>query len=163
VKWGDDLYAGVATDITQIFPQEACEIWKYDGSEWTCIVGDDTGADPTDPEYDGFGDLYNKYVWSMDIADNALWAGTVNHQIKLQKPWTFSEGCEVWRYDDTELKPSVEDSTGEKPNGFGEWYNRGARSMIEYPSGSGNVIVGTMTLIGFREKMEGCEIWIRYP
>ena len=104
----------------------------------------------------------------LEIVDNALWAGTVHHHFKLSETgilYPSTKGCEVWCYDDTELKASVEDVNGEKPNGFGEWWNRGARSMIEYPSGSGRVVVGTLTFRGFGidEEIESFEIWMRYP
>jgi hypothetical protein len=158
VKWGDDLYVGTATSVLQVFSDEAIEIWKYDGNGWECIVGDEPGHQ--DEWDDGFGDYYNKYAWSMDTAGNALWVGTVHHHLI---PWPKSYGCEVWRYDGTELEPIVENVEGEKPNGFGEWWNRAARSMIEYPEGSGNIVVGTLTFKRLLEEQEGCEVWIRYP
>jgi hypothetical protein len=78
----------------------------------------------------------------------------------------LSKGCEVWCYNGTDLIASVEDVNGEEDNGFGQWFNRGARSMIEYPVGSGNVVVGTMTVNNPLDKdveEEGCEIWMWHP
>jgi len=49
---------------------------------------------------------------------------------------------------------------------FGQWFNRGARSMIEYPVGSGNVVVGTLTIEDILDKNveeAGCEIWMWCP
>jgi hypothetical protein len=170
VKWGNNLYVGVAASAVQFVTKKALEIWKYNGTNWTCIVGNDTGAPEDEKWYDGFGDYYNKYPWSMVVAKDTLWIGTLNHRLKvnLTKPFVhmLSKGCEVWCYNGTDLIASVEDVNGEEDNGFGQWFNRGARSMIEYPVGSGNVVVGTMTVNNPLDKdveEEGCEIWMWHP
>jgi len=51
--------------------------------------------------------------------------------------------------------------TTEKPNGFGDHLNFGARSMIEYPLNSKNVFLGTFTSY-WMLKEAGCAIWVRY-
>ena len=93
-------------------------------------------------------------------SDNKLWVGTLNMQIRMIGEDT--KGCEVWCYNGTKWMPIVKESTGEIDNGFGNIYNEGARGMIEYPAGSGNIVVGTFKLTKPFETSEGCEIWMRY-
>ena len=118
---------------------------------------------------DGFGDYYNKYCWSMAVCGDELWMGTSNNQLIKNSssilPDYDSKGCEVWHYDGENLTASVKDDTGEISNGFGNMSIIGARSMIEYPVGSGNVIVGTYSIKSFIPEVKeiGCEVWIRYP
>ena len=52
----------------------------------------------------------------------------------------------------------VKNGIDKKSNGFGYLNNVGARSMLEYPPGSGNIVVGTFKFI---YPQEGCEVWIR--
>ncbi len=112
-------------------------------------------------EKDGFGSKHNKYIWSMTVSsDNMLWVGTLSMQLKsLVMPTT--KGCEIYRYDGTSWTPIIKDDIGEMDNGFGYVYNDGARAMIEYPTGSGNLIVGTFKQVEPYKFSEGCEIWIR--
>jgi hypothetical protein len=168
------LYVGTAVLAAQ--DEEGLEIWRYNGTNWTCIIGDNSGY--YDYRDDGFGDTLNKYAWSMNVSsDNKLWVGTLNGH-----PWgpPRSNGCEVWCYNGSSWTGIVNTTYGEIPNGFGDIVNVGSRSMIEYPEGSGNIVVGTfrastkemknnrrlfnlgilllLTIFGFG----GCEIWIRY-
>jgi hypothetical protein len=162
INWSNQyLYVGVAVDVNQlIIPghiPEALEIWNYSGSTWKCMAGDDVTHNELNFSYDGFGNYWNKYPWSMSRCLNNLWVGTANGQ----RTGLFkdeSEGCEVWHLNGTNWYPVVKDGY-EKPNGFGQWQNSGARSMIEFPKNSGRLVVGTFTPSGD----EGCEIWIRYP
>jgi hypothetical protein len=175
VNYSSNLYIGTATSPFQVEKPwkdvEAIEVWRYDGTEgwdaWECIIGDDTGASENDPEYDGFGDKYNKYCWSMIACGDELWMGTSNNQFVSDFPIPdyVSKGCEVWNYDGENLTPSVKDDIGEIGNGFGNMSTIGARSMIEFPVGSGNVVVGTYSIRDvFKPEVEelGCEVWIRY-
>jgi len=165
VKWDNSLYVGVTGSALQTDGDRACEIWKYNEMGWECIIGN--GSSQSEIKWkDGFGDYLNKYPWSMVVVNDALWIGTLNHRFTVF-PWTESEGCEVWRYDGTDVSASVENENGEISNGFGQWFNRGARMMIEYPEGSSQIIIGTMSihkpLARDINEEEGCEIWIRYP
>lgn len=160
VVYNDELYVATATDAYQ--PNgpnvQGCEIWKYDGENWTEIIGE-CRSNPD--EKDGFGSKLNKYVWSMTVSsDNKLWVGTLNMQIRMIGETT--KGCEVWRYNETSWMSIVKDDVGEIENGFGYIYNEGARGMIEYPAGSGNIVVGTFKLVKPYKILEGCEIWVRY-
>ena len=107
-------------------------------------------------------------------SDDKLWVGTFNG------PWT--NGCEVWCYNGTNWTAKVKDDIGEKPNGFGDKMDSGARSMIEYPKSSKNIVVGTfrgsaqaliLAAIGklkdwlgcedaFEEGIGGCQVWLRH-
>ncbi|UCD14141.1 MAG: hypothetical protein JSW60_01625 [Thermoplasmatales archaeon] len=159
--YNNELYVGTASNLIL---NKGCEIWKYDGVNWMPVISADVpGVKPTDVKYSGFGNPLNKYAWSMIVtSDNKLYVGTANGKIiNLIEPKT--NGCEIWCYNGTEWIPVVKDGKGEKPNGFGNIKNEGARSMIEYPRGSGNLVVGTFKLISTRPLMprEGCDLWMR--
>lgn len=159
--YDNELYVGTAANILL---NNGCEIWKYDGIDWTPIISDDVpGVKPNDVEYDGFGNPLNKYAWSMTVSsDNKLWVGTANGKmVNLMEP--KSSGCEVWCYDGIEWKSIVKDGDNEKQSGFGKIINEGARSIIEYPEGSGNIVVGTFKLKSTRLLIpqEGFELWMR--
>lgn len=159
--YNNELYIGTAANVML---NNGCEIWKHDGVDWTPIISDEVpGVKPTDKEYDGFGNPLNKYAWSMIVtSDNKLWVGTANGKmVNLMEP--KSSGCEVWCYDGIEWTPVVKDGDNEKQSGFGNLINEGARSIIEYPEGSGNIVVGTFKLISTRLLIpqEGFELWMR--
>jgi hypothetical protein len=159
--YNNELYIGTAANIVH---DKGFEIWKYDGFNWTPVVSDDVpGVKPTNVEYSGFGNPLNKYVWSMTVtSDNKLWVGTANGKfVNLFEPIT--EGCEIWCFNGTKWKPIVKNGNNEMPNGFGDINNEGIRSIIEYPQGSGNIVVGTLKLISTRPLVlqEGFELWMR--
>jgi hypothetical protein len=90
-----------------------------------------------------------------------LWVGTANGKfVNFMAPQT--EGCEIWRYDGQNWEQMVGNDSIFLSNGFGYEKNEGARSMIEFPPGSGNVVVGTFKLVSTRMVVppEGCELWI---
>jgi len=153
VEYRDELYIGCATNVFQ--EKEGCEIWKYDGKKWYPVIGEKAEIG------DGFGDIYNKYVWSMTVSsDNKLWVGTLN--VKSIHSIILTKGCEIWCYDGNNWNRRVGKNGREMPNGFGNRYNMGARSMIEYPRGSGNLWVGTFTSALTKNGQKvGCEIWMR--
>jgi hypothetical protein len=158
--FNDDLIIATATDAYQPngLNVQGCEIWKYNGETWTEIIGDGKNDEN---EKDGFGNTWNKYIWSIDVTSDAkLWVGTLNMQIRVIGENT--KGCEVWCYDGINWSPVVKDGEGEIDNGFGYIYNEGARVMKEYPSGSGNMVVGTFKIVKPPKLSEGCEVWIRY-
>lgn len=159
--YNNELYIGTAANLLH---NTGCEIWKYDGVDWTPIISDEVpGVKSTDIEYSGFGNPLNKYAWSMTVtSDNKLWVGTANGKmVNLMEPKT--SGCEIWCFNGTAWKPIVKDGDNELSSGFGDIINEGARSMIEYPEGSGNIVVGTFKLISTRPLIpqEGFELWMR--
>lgn len=158
--YNNELYVGTATDAYQInsIDVKGCEIWKYDGSNWTQIIGSERLI-PYEKE--GFGSNYNKYIWSMIVtSDNKLWVGTLNtqHNRGLREK---TKGFEIWCYDGTSWTPIVKDNIGEINNGFGNIFNQGARAMIEYPEKSGNIVVGTFKMVKLKEFIDECEVWMR--
>lgn len=173
VIYNDELYFGIASSF---FHNHGCEIWKFDGVNWTPIISDEiSGISPTDKRYDGFGTTFNKYIWSMTVTnDNKLWVGTANGQVFLpiiskgdDENDLFSaetHGCEIWCFDGENWDPVIKNDVGLKPNGLGDMANLGARSMIEYPADSNNIIVGTFKFINPfpGQPREGCELWMRY-
>ena len=95
--YGADLYAGT------IHWTSGCEVWRYDGSDWTRVATR------------GFGDANNEGVVSMAVFNSELYAGTLN--------WVG--GCEVWRYDGT-------DWTRVRSGGFGNAGNQSVSSMAVF-------------------------------
>lgn len=173
VVYNDELYCGIASSF---FHDHGAEIWKYDEENWSPVISDEMpNIAQTDSIYDGFGNTMNKYVWSMVVTnDNKLWVGTGNGQVylpffyKAEKDidyfTTRTEGCEIWCYDGEIWEPVIKNDIGLKPNGIGDSTNLGARSMIEYPENSGNLVVGTFKLFNSHtaDRSDGCEIWMRY-
>ena len=68
--FGGNLYVGTATLTV------GCEVWRYDGTSWTQVVGQSpAGTTGTGP---GFGDPNNIAVESMAVYGTMLYAGTSN-------------------------------------------------------------------------------------
>ncbi len=171
--YNDELYVGIATHFLY---GNGCEIWKYNGTHWTPVISDDVpGVKINDIQYDGFGNPKNKYIWSMTAtSDNKLWVGTANVQItpsfiintiksKGLLIESMTEGFEIWCYDGINWTPIIKNEVGMKQNGLGNVKNLGARSMIEYPENSGNIVIGTFNIINLNPSIpwEGCELWMR--
>lgn len=159
--YNDELYVGTAANLVL---DNGFEIWKYNGINWTPVISAKApGARPGDKTYSGFGNPLNKYAWSMAVtSDNKLYVGTANGKfVNLMEPQT--DGCEIWCYNGTDWTPIVKDGIGEESNGFGNIKNEGARSIIEYPQGTGNIVVGTFKLVSTRPLLpqEGCSLWMR--
>lgn len=134
---------------------QGLEIWKYNGDIWIPVIGDDVPGIKSKPRHirnDGFGTKNNCYAFSMIVSsDNKLWVGTANN----------IDGCELYRYDGTSWKQIVGDKQdSEVANGFGSLGNVGARSMIEYPSGSRNIVIGTWAN-EFCITSNTCQVWVR--
>jgi len=155
VEYNDELYVGVTANF--LHNKEACEIWKYNGDDWEPIIGEE--GNPSD----GFGKLYNKYAWSMTVAsDNTLWVGTLNLQPLTDGSPFKTYGCEIWRYDGEQWGEIVGENGSELKGGFGNKYNVGARSMIEFPRNSGIIWIGTFNFdVSDFNIFKGCEIWSR--
>ena len=113
---------------------------------------------------DGFGNLYNKYAWSMiKTSDDKLMVGTFNI-LTLTNGFPFdTNGCEIWSYDGYNWIELIGKNGSDQVNGgFGNRFNFGARSMIEYPENSGIIWVGTWNLdVNNFNIFTGCEIWRR--
>jgi len=130
---GTKLYAGTSNWF------EGCEVWSWDGADWTQI------------NLDGFGEPLNRNVCSLAVYDGGggggamLYAGTRN----------YNQGCEVWRYDG----PDPGDWTQVNADGFGDPNNRNAECMAVYDDGSGEKLyVGTSNETDTWETT-GCEVW----
>ncbi|MGQ9476657.1 MAG: hypothetical protein ACUVSI_11330 [Actinomycetota bacterium] len=80
---------------------EGCEVWSYDGANWTCVASG------------GFGDAANLGVVSITANGIDLYAGTYNN----------ASGCQVWRYDGKEWNR-------EAWGGFGYPDNTSAASLV---------------------------------
>ena len=124
--YGLELYVGTVNLVN------GCEVWRYDGTSWTAVVG---GASPVPA---GFGNANNVYIRCMEDYGPYLFAGTQN----------FIAGCEVWRYDGTTWTPVVGGIAPVGP-GFGNSANIAAAGMAVY---SGVLFVGT-------QNGGGCEVW----
>jgi hypothetical protein len=171
--YNEELYIGVASSF--LF-KNGCEIWKYDGMNWNPIISDEViDNNENDIHYDGFGNSKNKYIWSMEsTSDGKLWVGTANVQIDvlyLLRSIKFgrlldslTDGFEIWCYDGLNWTAIVKNDLGKKSNGIGDSFNLGARSMIEYPENSGNIVVGTFKMLKNNPPINGggCELWIHF-
>ena len=97
------LFAGSATNPIRRY--YGCEMWKsVDGSNWTKT------------SEDGFGDLQNKYAWSVAELNDCLYIGTFN----------WMRGCQVWETCDGKNWTKV------VTKGFGDRNNWGIRKMVNY-------------------------------
>jgi len=74
-----------------------------------------------------------------------------------------TQGCEIWSFDGVNWTQVVGDKSNSEINGgFGDKKNIGARSMIEYPLGSGMLWVGTWNMdFNDYNDFKGFEIWKR--
>ena len=129
MEYDGRLYVGTSTFAA------GCEIWSYDGVNWTSLVGGTAGS-LLGP---GFGNANNTIAWSMAVYNGELYVGTGNN----------ISGCEVWSFNGTTWTQIV----GGLPSaiigpGFGT-ANSFALSMALY---GGNLCVGTTN-------GAGCEVW----
>jgi len=152
----DELYVGTTASFAQ--RQKGAELWRYNGRRWTPVVGDSARVS------DGFGDPANKWMWSMQVVNDELWVGTLNVWPALVRGPLSSDGCEIWRYNGWWWRNVVGAWRGEMPGGFDDRGNVGARSMLEYPPGSGTIYIGTWYFdLHDYEDFSGCELWKRTP
>ncbi len=81
-------------------PGQGCQVWRFDGADWSEIVGQSPEGTPgTGP---GFGDGNNVVILFLTVSNNFLYAGTVN----------ISTGCQVWSYDRNSWTQSGPDAFG---------------------------------------------------
>jgi hypothetical protein len=115
-----------------------------DGVNWTKI-GED-----------GFGFRGNDYAWDFIVYENALWLGTLNNLAFFQ-PGQLGAG--LWRtFDGTNWQEMVGSPNAEYlPWGFGDPYNMGVRTLIEY---RGKLYIGTAQDPRPFVDREGFEVWV---
>jgi hypothetical protein len=163
----------ILTNICLESMGSGCEIWKFDGSNFTKIIGRKVYGNVNSRS--GFGDWRNAYIWSLKAYDNHLFAGTWNPgrfltTIDIQNFYPFinisfitdksqqtrSAGCEVWYTEDGETwYQTVGDEIHEKAsqwpkNGFGDDNNIGARALIPFHN---------LLYLGITNTADGCELW----
>jgi len=97
--YGGCLYVGVTNLVT------GCEVWRYDGTTWTQVVGGGAAGTPTAP---GFGNGSNWSIWGTAVYDLGLFWGT----------WNNATGCEVWS---TKTSPTWYLAEGATLGGFETW------------------------------------------
>jgi len=122
--FGGNLYVGTASLTV------GCEVWRYDGTTWTQVVGQGPpGITGTGP---GFGDPNNAAAVSMAVYGSQLYVGTLN-----------GSGCQVWS--------SLDGTTWTRMDaGALGPVNVGAPSMIA---------VGGLLYVGTNNGTSGCEVW----
>lgn len=144
------------------------QIWKYneESNIWVRVVG----GFGIKSWCNGFGDSKNIQIWSIEIFNESLYVGTLHAdsgEYILRRNrllgWDIMLGklkgsAELWSYDGTKWEQVVGDEAHQKdnvnpPNGFGDNYNWGFRTMKVYKN---NLYVGT---INFET---GCELWKYY-
>jgi len=162
--------------FTNIFLESmgtGCEIWRFDGSDFTKSVGRRLSSNKN--SHSGFGDWTNAYIWSLRAYDDHLFAGTwnpgrflINITIKLTYPifnlsfttdksqHTHGAGCEVWFTDNGDnwyqmVGDEVHNESSLWPgNGFGDDNNIGGRALITYHN---------FLYLGITNTADGCELW----
>jgi len=138
------LYVGTLNRTT------GCEIWVYNGANWSCSVGNAPGA----LKLGGFGNpAANLGALSMEVdpINNYLWVGT---GIRWGAPGPL---CEVWYYNPWLPIPSWichVGTVGPFPPGFGP-PNSGAVSMAYFvnPGPTPCLYIGTENFFSL------CEVW----
>ncbi|UCD14370.1 MAG: hypothetical protein JSW60_02855 [Thermoplasmatales archaeon] len=162
--------------FTNIFLESmgtGCEIWRFNGSSFTRVIGRKFSIDKN--KHSGFGDWTNAYIWSLRAYDDRLFAGTwnpgrfltnitfklaypaFNFSIKTEKSQhTYSAGCEVWFTEDGDnwyqmVGEEVHKKSSQWPrNGFGDDNNIGARALIPFKN---------CLYLGITNTVDGCELW----
>jgi hypothetical protein len=109
-----------------------CQVWRYDGSSWTAMIG---GGGPIGP---GFGNLANKEADCMVVFDSKLYVGTYN-----------ANGCQVWGFDGSGWSVLV-GSGASMGGGFGTANNDFAACMAVYDS---------QLYVGTNNTAVGCQAW----
>lgn len=141
------LYLGTAV----MNPFFGFQIWKYNGEKWVLVTKNkeiefnhkSNGFNKT-----FFSNRKHKYAWSMvKTTDNKLYLGCLNSL----------EGSIMYRFDNNKWIEIIGEN-GERPPGLGSKSNMGVRSIIEYPKGSNNIIIGTSTSF---LSPKTCQIWLR--
>ena len=125
--YGANLYAGTYNLAV------GCQLWRYDGTNWTAVVGGGA-AMPA-----GFGSVNDFTARGMAVFESSLYVGTPG-----------GGGCEVRRFDGTNWTLIVGPG-GPMPAGFGSANNTYAFSMTAYDS---HLYVGTYNTVA------GCEVWL---
>ncbi len=123
--YGSDLFVGTHNG-------GGCQVWRYDGSAWTAIIGGGALMGP------GFGNTANDEAESMAVFESKLYVGTHN-----------TNGCQVWYYNAVEWMVLV-GSGASMGSGFGSSNNREAACMEIYDS---HLYVGTSN------GAVGCQVW----
>jgi hypothetical protein len=139
--WGKNRFNAAATEPG---PSEGqgCEVWRYDGANWTQVVGQDAPGTPgTGP---GFGNSANLGASSMAVLGSYLYVGTDS----------MDGGCEVWRFDGTTWTQVVGGLPGALlGSGFGNAANIGVHSMA---TDGKYLYAGTNN---YNIETGGCEVW----
>ncbi len=175
-KFSDiDQYNNIFSKVGEVL-SPGFEIWKYDGQEFTKVVG--KKHTDKDSEKLGFNDRTNAYCWSLESYNGRLFAGTMNPGVYLfnfTQQWlnliqcnisfqfttdlcdfNSGAGCEIWYSNDgSDWYQLIGDEasycdTQCLRNGFGDKYNVGARVLIPY---------NDKLYTGIMNGVDGCEVW----
>jgi hypothetical protein len=159
-KYNDTLFS-----IPVSLPPIGAQIWKYNSTnnKWKRVVGG-IGKSNTS---NGFGDSKNIQMWSTEIFSNCIYIGTLNAESAnfiFKRNGFFNWNiivemlkgqAEIWSYNGKFWEQVVGNEAhlvnpDIPPNGFGDQYNWGFRSMKVYKN---SLIVGTINFA------TGCEVW----
>jgi len=130
------LYVGTSNGIQTSGPtQYGCEVWRFDGSIWTCIAGRN-GLVPVPPIGRGFANQPNDN--SNNTAASCITSAELSagHRIIVGTfgRWNNST-CEVWAYD-----PALNSWSQTGMTGMGDVLNEGVASMCVFHS---TPVIGT--------------------
>ncbi len=133
--------------------EEGCEVWCYDGSNWSELIGGMAMAP-------GFGSTKNIAAFSMEVHANKLYIGTYNFTYSLWPPSAGSEGAQIWAFDGANWQQTA-------TNGFGDTRNYVVTSLKEYKgilyAGTlcveGNLVFTSWTTADVVLTSKGCQLW----
>jgi hypothetical protein len=143
IEFNGSLYVG-----TWSSPKYGCEIWRFNGSTWTNVVG------RFGPIWGcGFGNIHNCAVTSMTVFKGHLYVGTMNFD------WSNNGFCEVWRNNNSNCTDWVK----VVDNGFRDGSGAGPTARNAYAwrmvNFSGMLYVGTFNIPIPWWGERGCELF----
>ncbi len=163
---GANLYVGT-------YNNGGCEVWRFDGTNWTQVLGQGAAGTPTG---NGFGDPLNITAWAMAAFDTNIYVGTERGSVQVAESTQMEashaslgsggqlmsgehvavfapgDGCQVWRFDGTNWSEVVGQSPDGTP-GTGPGFGDPGNEVVLFLAVSNNFLyAGT-------GNSSGCQVW----
>ncbi len=139
----DGVYDGANTEL--VYGMEQLPVYDFDAQAWNLVP---TGMGPALFGPSGYGNFYTNYSWSTALYNGSLYLGTMDwsHLAQFNFPVPdpdgpncpeqpedappFDCGADIYRFDSADQPAQIVTS-----NGFGNYTNHGARTMLTGPYG----------------------------